>query len=176
MLPVASSAGLLCLCGLVSGLLSFSFNSRLPICAWGIPKSASSQFWPCFQPHHTRCLACIGYILGSGALSQCSPHLSGQLVPHKCQQEPPSSLMQRWMQKGASSTETCCLLPKAKPGSSPTTWFLTFDDECSPECLSLVWSLWSRASLLHRGLCLWHTCLILLPAGGSADMHCRCSV
>lgn len=115
-------------------LLSFSFDSHLPICTWGIPKPASSQTWPCFQPPPAHCLGSYWMSPGVRGPSQCCAHLPGQLVPHKCQQGLPSLLMHQGVLRGASSTGVHCLLPKAKPESLclHAMWSPAFDDECSP--------------------------------------------
>lgn len=113
--------GLSCaaLCGLASGplLLSLSFNSPSSICTWSIPNLTKLTNPALFSA--PSCLLSGSYCVSPGVrgLSQWSAHLPGQLVPPKSQQGLPRSLMPQGMQRGASSTGTCCLLPKAKPGS-----------------------------------------------------------
>jgi len=170
-LPIAFSARLLCLCGLVSGLLllSLSLSSHLPICARGIPKPGSSQVWPCSQPPLPAAWLVPGVSWGQvpGSVFCSPPWATGP------------SQMPAWTAQlpcAPGDAEESILHwdplppPKSKAwGSSPlTTRSFAFD-----ECSSLLWSLWSCTSPTHLALGLWLTHLDLLPASGFADRHRR---
>lgn len=149
--------GLLCLGGLASGplLLGLSFNSPLPISARSVPNLTNLHTWTCSQPPAAHSTAHPGVSLGSAACL-------GALLPCDCQQGPSGSLTHQGTQGAASSTETCCCLPQAEPGSP-----LLLPHGPPPSKTSAHPGVHHYCChVLHRP-CSRSACLNLLPAGGA---------